>query len=53
MDVERTEKMKKCISGDGSRLGGGENRCGSCNECIRTEHVMDKERSTNVCVTDV
>ena len=46
-DAERTEKnAKKNLSGDGSRRG-------SCEERIRTEQVTDKERSTNVSVTDV
>ena len=53
-DVERTEKnAKKCLSGDGSRLGGEEGRRGSRKERIRTEQVTDKERSTSVRVTDV
>ena len=44
---------KKCLSGDGSRRSGGEDRRGSRKECIRTEQVTDKEQSTNVSVTDV
>ena len=48
MDAERTEKCKTCLSGGGSRLGGGEGRRGSRNERIRTGQVTDKERSTNV-----
>ena len=53
MDAERTEKCKKCLSGDGSRLGGGEGRRGRCKERIPTKQVTDKERSTYVRVTDV
>ena len=52
-DVKRTEKCKKCLSGDGSRLGGGENRRRRRKECIRTKQVTDKEWSTNLRVTDV
>ena len=52
-DAERTEKCKKCLSGGGSCLVGGEGRLGSHKERIRTEQVTGKERSTNVCVTDV
>ena len=45
--------QKKCLSCDGSRLSGGECRRGSRKERIRTEHVTNKERSTNVRVADV
>ena len=44
---------KKCLSGDGSRLSSSEDRRGSRKERTPTEQVMDKERSTNVRVTDV
>ena len=46
-------KSAKCLSVDGSCLSNGEDRCGSRKERIRTEQVTDKERPTNVCVTDV
>ena len=53
-DAERAENIKKnCLSGDGSCLSGGEDRRGSRKEHIRTVQVTDKERSTNVRVTDV
>ena len=53
-DAERTEKKsKKCLSGDGSCLSGGEDRRGSRKERIRTKQVTDQELSTNVRVTDV
>ena len=52
-DAERTENLQKCLSGDGSRLSGVECRCGSHKERIHTEQVRDKERPTNVHVTDV
>ena len=45
--------QKKSLSGDGSCLSGGKCRRGSRKECIRTEQVTDKERSTNVRVADV
>ena len=45
-NTKRTEKLQKCLSGDGSR-------CRSRKECICAEQVLDKERSTNVRVTDV
>ena len=47
------KKSQKCLSGDGSRLSGGEYRCGSRKEPTRTEQVKKKERSTNVHVTDI
>ena len=50
-------KRQKCLSGDESRLGGGEGRPESRKERIRTGQVSDKERSTHidlhVRVTDV
>ena len=51
----RTDKKncKTCLSGEGSRLSGCECRRGSRRERIRTEQVTDKERTTNVRVTDV
>ena len=46
-DAKRTEKMKKkCLSGNGSCRG-------SRKERMCAEQVTDKERSTNVRVTDV
>ena len=51
-DAERVVHLqKKCLSGDGSRLSGGECRRGSRKERIRTEQVTDKERPTNVHCT--
>ena len=49
------KNAKKCLSGDGSRLSGGECRRRSRKERIRTEQARKtkKERSTNVRVTDV
>ena len=44
---------KICLSGDGSRLNGGERRRGSRKERIPTEQVTDKEWLTNVRVTYV
>ena len=52
-DSKWTEKRQKCLSGDGSRLGGGEGHPRSWKERIRTGQVMDKEQSTHVHVTDV
>ena len=49
------KNAKKCLSGDGSCLSGGECRRGSGKERIRTEQVTKKERSTSVrvtCITD-
>ena len=48
-----TKALIRLMTGDGSRLGGGEGIRGSRKERIRTEQVTDKERSTNVRVTDV
>ena len=45
-DAKQTEKMQKCLSGEGSRRG-------SHKERICAEQVTDKERSTDVNVTDV
>ena len=45
--------QKKCLSGSGMRLTGGEDRCGSRTGRILIGQVTDKERSTNVHVTDV
>ena len=54
MDAEWIEKKaKNSLSGDGSRLSGGECRCGSRKERIRTKQVMKRGRSTYVRVTDV
>ena len=47
------KKCIKCFSGHGSCLSGDEDRRGCRKKRIRTEQVMDKERSTNVRVTDV
>ena len=44
---------KKCLSGDGSRLGGEEGRPSSRKEGIRPGQVTHQERSTHVRVTDV
>ena len=41
---------KKCLSGDGSRLNGGEGRRGSHKERTSTKQVTVKEWSINVCV---
>ena len=54
-DASGQKICKKCLSCDG-RLSGGECRRGSCKERIRTqctEQVTDKEKPTNVRVTDV
>ena len=45
--------MQKCLSSDGSRLSGGKRRRRSLKELIGTKQATDKERSTNVRVTDV
>ena len=50
---QQISKKKKSLSGDGSRLSGGECRRGSRKERIHTEQVTDKERPTNVCITNV
>ena len=52
-DANVQKKCKKCLSGGGSCLVGGEGRLGSHKEDIHTEQVTGKERSTNVCVTEV
>ena len=52
-DTEQKEKRQKYLSGDGSRLGGGEGRPGSCKERIPTRQVKGKQRSTYVRETDV
>ena len=46
-------KMQKCVSCDGSHLSGDEGCRGSSKKHIRTKQVTDKERSTNIHVTDV
>ena len=54
-DASGQKICKKCLSCDG-RLSGDECRCGSRKERIRTqctEQVTDKEKPTNVRVTDV
>ena len=55
-DAERTEIAKKCLSGDGSRLSGSEDRRGSRKERICTEQVTDKKtvskRTCNRCIMD-
>ena len=52
-DAEQTEKCKTCVSCDGSHLSGGEGCRGSSKKHIPTKQVTDKERSTNIRVTDV
>ena len=51
--AKQTETCQKCVSCDGSHLSGGEGCRGSSKEHIRTKQVTDKERSTNIRVTDV
>ena len=51
--VQNVQRSKKCLSGSGSRLSGGECQRRGRKERIRTEQVTDKERSTSVSVTDV